>query len=249
MLPPSGDTRRALGTPYIVWIAALMATSLMLVLAAAAQAAPFQNEMDRAPIVTDEPVNAIEEVGGRIVIGGNFSHVGRRVGSAVNFSTRTGLQRLGFPDVVGGVEVVIPDGKGGWYLGGSFTRVGGQPRRGLAHVLASNQVDPAFHPTVDPLYYSVMALGLVGNTLYLGGNFISVNGTNQPHAAAVDATTGELKTWNPDSRSTVWSIKPTSSGILVGGYFPQDAAHLIKADPVTGANLGWSDLGRDWVYD
>jgi hypothetical protein len=39
------------------------------------------------------------------------------------------------------ITSAVPDGRRGWYVGGSFTRIGGQPRRALAHLLPNGGVD------------------------------------------------------------------------------------------------------------
>jgi hypothetical protein len=51
---------------------------------------------------------------------------------------------------VGEVRAVAPDGRGGWFLGGDFTSVCGQSRRGIAQVDAAGNLtawnpNPARH--------------------------------------------------------------------------------------------------------
>jgi hypothetical protein len=109
-----------------------------------------------------------------------------------------------FAEVAGGdVRAVVSDGAGGWYIGGTFTDVGGQPHRGLAHIDANRNVDPAFNagitatdglPSVESLALSSSAPD--AGTLYVGGRFDRIGtGDGQPHLniAALDGATGEAK--------------------------------------------------------
>jgi uncharacterized protein YjlB len=43
----------------------------------------------------------------------------------------------------GAVVSAVADGRGAWFVGGSFTRLGGQGRVALARLLPSGAVDPA----------------------------------------------------------------------------------------------------------
>jgi hypothetical protein len=67
------------------------------------------------------------------------------------------------------------------YMGGYFAYFGGQPtggvtREGIAHILSDGTLDPNFNPTLDGGAGSALALSPDGSTLYVGGEFDSVNG-------------------------------------------------------------------------
>jgi hypothetical protein len=70
--------------------------------------------------------------------------------------------------VDGVVTTVAADGAGGWYIAGGFTSVGGTPRDNLAHLLPNGTVDANWDANVDGVVYG---LGVVGNTVYVGGDF------------------------------------------------------------------------------
>ena len=78
---------------------------------------------------------------GTTYLGGSFAHLGPATGGGVPLSVDSGLPRVRFP-LVGGIQAVVPDGAGGWYIGGSFTEVEGQPRNRLAHILADGTLSP-----------------------------------------------------------------------------------------------------------
>src|SRR2546428_163520 len=77
--------------------------------------------------VTNGPVSAVVRDGGTIYVGGDFTRVGPATGGGVPLDATTGSLQPFFPKVAGIVRVAIPDGSGGWYIGGSFTYVGGLP--------------------------------------------------------------------------------------------------------------------------
>ena len=56
---------------------------------------------------------------------GELSRIGPATGSGMPIDTATGKPSGVFPKVNGYVTAVAPDGTGGWFIGGSFTRVGG----------------------------------------------------------------------------------------------------------------------------
>ncbi len=85
----------------------------------------------------------------------------------------------------GEVDALAVDDQGRILLGGSFTRYGATPRRGLARLLPDGTVDPAFDPGpgVDAAVRA-LALGADGG-LVLGGDFSTVGGVSRPFLARV----------------------------------------------------------------
>ncbi len=74
-------------------------------------------------------------VGNTVYVGGAFSQIVNRTGSTIVVPGSGGAPEPGFPEVAGGsVNAAVADGEDGWYLGGTFTNVGGTSRPGLAHV-------------------------------------------------------------------------------------------------------------------
>jgi hypothetical protein len=144
---------------------------------------PALAEPPSAPVpgtyVTDGPVHAIARAGGRTFIGGDFSRVGRRTGSGAVL-TGAGASKV-YPEVSGGdVHAAVSDGAGGWFVGGTFTSVGGQPHGGLAHIHADQTVDQGFNPAVTdsqgaPAVVNALALSPPdpngASTLYVAGRF------------------------------------------------------------------------------
>src|SRR5262245_52131028 len=72
--------------------------------------------------------------GNTLYIGGEFTRVGPATGSAVPVDAVTGLPPASFPRTNGAVTAVVPDGAGGWFIGGGFTEVDGIFRLGIARL-------------------------------------------------------------------------------------------------------------------
>jgi hypothetical protein len=175
--------------------------------------------------VTNGPVNAIATSGNTIYLGGSFTEVGPRTGPAATFSSGSSTPDApGFPEVAGGegqVHTAISDGAGGWYIGGSFTTVGGVARSDLAHVLAGGTVDPTFAPSFagNQPTAVVQSLALSGSTLYVGGSFSEIDGATR-RLAAINVTDGSLQSWNPVSNaSEILSLAVSGGTLYVGGSF------------------------------
>jgi trimeric autotransporter adhesin len=101
----------------------------------------------------------------------------------------------------GAIVTAIADGRGGWFVGGSFTRVGGHPRVALAHLLPGGTVDPAWRASISSASgrpVAVHDLARAGSRLFVAGPFGRVGGLQRPGLAAVDpATGGVLRSWSP----------------------------------------------------
>jgi trimeric autotransporter adhesin len=179
---------------------------------------------------TNGSVEAITRIGDRLYIGGGFSTVGPITGGGVPVDRTSGAPRRPFAPVTGSVRAAVPDGDGGWFIGGVFTAVGGVPRSNLAHVLADGSVadwdpgvagtgaymrDPylSFHPV------AVEAMVLRGHVLYVGGRFSSVGGRSRSHLAAVDVQTGIAIDWAPEADNEVRCLALDAGVVYVGGDF------------------------------
>jgi hypothetical protein len=165
-----------------------------------------------------------------------------------------------------------PDGKQ-LYAGGRFTRIGGAPagRIALLDIATATQVATFKPPTVDS---GVRAMALHGNTLYFGGSFrrLDVGADGQPmliqqpsQVAAVDATTGALRTGWPVAENTggrfvghtgtptedgvpgvVYDMATSGDGKTV--YVAGDFLHfggrggVVALDAATGAPTAWQPV-------
>lgn len=188
----------------------------------------------------------IARSGNTLYIAGSFRSVGENIGGFVPVNTGSGDRISPFPKVAGSVGVMIPDGSGGWYIGGEFTGVGGKPRSCLAQIRADGTVTD-WNPSVtgSPGYIdppSVSALVRYGNRIFAGGGFQEIGGQPRANLGCVDATTGELldENWNVGN---IYAFALRDSTLFVAGGFSsiggQPRANLAALNAATGEVLPW----------
>ena len=224
--------------------------------------------------ITNGPVYSTALSGATLYVGGDFSYVGPDTGAGVTVNTITGAPNA-FPVIAGHVHAAAPDGAGGWYVGGSFTDVGGSSAfSNLVHIIPNPSdstkmiVDTAFAPVVSvtsPATASVDALLVSGTTLYIGGTFDSIDdggGTvARNNIAAFNTATGKLITaWNPDAQNggvSTFAVSSDGLSLYVGGAFdnigsaPRNGIAALDADVTTaGAATAWdANAGTGTVVD
>jgi hypothetical protein len=149
------------------------------------------------PQVLGGRVNAIVQVGSRVVVGGTFSRVREAGHSKVHprrnlfaFDATTGAVDRAFkPDPDGLVEALVTDGSA-LFVGGRFGSVGGGPAARVAKLDASTgRRVPGFAVAADR---SVTHLALGGGRLFVAGEFTTLNGAGRTGLGAVDTATGAL---------------------------------------------------------
>lgn len=110
--------------------------------------------------------------------------------------------------------------------------------------------DPNVNGTVNTIAFN----GSDCSTAYLGGKFTSVNGTAVHNIAAVDTTTGAVKTTFKDSANgQVETIVGADGHLLTGGYYTKingSAAnpYMTSLNPSTGRDDGFINLNISGHY-
>ncbi len=127
------------------------------------------------------------------------------------------------------------------FIGGSFTMVGGLPRRGLAALdAATGAVDPNWSADVAGEVLSLTA-SPAGSGIYLGGNFSSVGGLPRANLAAVSTNTGTVSAWNPGANSAVLALTSYSNSVLAGGKFTKIGGYYVLRLAMLDATSGRPD--------
>ncbi|HXJ71479.1 MAG TPA: immunoglobulin domain-containing protein, partial [Candidatus Dormibacteraeota bacterium] len=188
------------------------------------------------------PVHAVAVTNGVIYIGGAFDYVGPPGRKIAGYDLYTAAPDGRWPSIAGSsVHAIIPDDAGGWYIGGSFNEVGGQPRGNLAHVFATGQLDPDFQPNPDGV---VKTLALGDDTLFVGGEFSRISGANRGGLAALDLTNRLTLRWANGVNGGVSNLLVAGDTVYVGGLFTQ-------AGGATRTNLAAlevdSGVARPWL--
>lgn len=214
------------GTPVTVTLgpmpklASLLATAIFLcALPAAALAADVP--VSTAPVVDGQVNTATYDSSGRAYLGGDFAHVGPRLGSGLRL-TNTSDTPGSLPDINGSVLAAVSDSAGGHFIGGTFTSVGGVPRLRLAHLFADGTLDANWNPGANNTVRA-LALSSDGASLYVGGDFNGANsiaGATRGRLAKLSAATGAPDpTWRPSATSAVRALVATASDVYAGGSF------------------------------
>lgn len=162
----------------------------------------------------DGIVTSVAVVGNIAYLGGTFSQVGGtfRIGLAA-VDLRTGTVLPWDVQADGAVEAIeLVDGD--IVVAGSFTSLigtnGYKSRYGVGRITPAGAVTP-FDAGVGNF---VSALAHWGNTLYVAGDFQSVQGTQRNYVAAVNATSGVLLPWNHHFNNPVWWLNAGATGQL-----------------------------------
>jgi outer membrane protein assembly factor BamB len=223
-----------------------------VLLIAGAGVAGVMRTSNTPPLSPDGEVVGLAVARGKVYVQGAFSRFGPYTG---NFAVVGRLTARRQPTVGavsgGGVEAVVSDGRGGWFIGGDFDHVGSVACENLAHLTADGRLDQRF--CLDPDHI-VLELVLEGKTLYVGGAFDNIGGEQRKLVASLDADTGAINPWHPSaSGDHVEAIAATGSVVYVGGRFTAlggaPRRDLAALDARTGNALPWNPHPNDLVFD
>ncbi|MEZ5380216.1 MAG: delta-60 repeat domain-containing protein [Microthrixaceae bacterium] len=182
-------------------------------------------------------VLAMEEAGGRMFVGGSFTRVVNNAGGSTNhkfltaFDVNTGDWISSCtPSLDGRVWDMEQSSDGQLIIAGDFTQVNGDPvASGLAKINPSNcQVDTSFRVRISKNggRGMVRAIDLLGDRLFLGGQFngVEMNGgpvKPAPNTYEVNAITGLVGGWRPQTNGTVFDIDASDRGdrVYIAGWF------------------------------
>ena len=173
-------------------------------------------------------------------------------GNLMAYSLSTGVMRDFAPKANQQVNAVAvsPDGTR-LYVGGQFTTItqtyGGKTStfdryRIAAFDTATGRIVANFAPTVNYVVKSIVA---TDTTVYLGGQFATVNKVTRNRAAAVKASDGTVLPWNPnvDNQVGAMVLTPDKSKVIIGGSFQKvggaAAYGLAAVSTSTGALQPW----------
>jgi hypothetical protein len=226
-------------------LASVLGAGVSLLLAVSQAGAQPPSSDSRINVVINGGVNVATRVGNTLFLGGAFSRIApstNAVGSLVAVNPTTAQVIAGrFPVIVGGdVVAMIPDGSGGYYLGGGFDRIGGVRQPNLRRLDSNGQLVASFVPNTG----FVRTLALAGGHLWVGGDFTFFNSEARQRLVAIDPVTGALRAFVTDADNSIFTIAVSGSQIIVGGSFTQIAGQprnrLAAFDATTGALLPWN---------
>ena len=234
-------------------LAVAVAVAALAALAAATAPPAGAAELPAGSFVFDGSVDAVAHADGHTYLGGAFGSQRAATGAGVVVAAGGdgAVAPASFPHVEGTVSAAIPDGAGGWYVGGRFTRVGGIARHNLARITVTGAVDPGWRPVADAV---VTDLALAGGRVYLAGGFSAVDDRARAGLAAVDADSGAVADWAPrlatrgyasGSSAPVSALAASATTVYVSGAFravdgAERSGGLAAFDAADGALEPWA---------
>jgi hypothetical protein len=128
------------------------------------------------------------------------------------------------------------------YIGGLFSKVGGQTRNNAAAVDITSGAVNSWNPDSGNW---VEALATNGVVVFAGGAFVTIGGQSRFNLAALDPTTGAATAWIVDTNGpSVYCLQIVGFALLVGGDFTTltgaNRNNVGAVNVNTGAILGWN---------
>jgi hypothetical protein len=191
--------------------------------------------------------------GGALYAGGRFTNAGG-IGKADLIAKWNGTawRALGTSPIAstGAVFAIAVDGNK-VYAGGTFTDAGGEPAADYLAVFDGVSWEPFCNATSDPTFNTngmqVLALELIGSTLYVGGSFQNANGVAvADYLIGCDVNTGVMTTTISNGGSfsgAVYDLTSTPDGTLYAGGTFSNLDQIPEADFVAAYDGAWSSLG------
>ncbi|HXI51135.1 MAG TPA: hypothetical protein VNH84_06510, partial [Candidatus Saccharimonadales bacterium] len=216
----------------------------LTVTAAAAGVGKTDLDFGRGAGVDGAVACSVATLDGKVIIAGLFRHVHGvprtfiarlHTDGSLDESFDAGPIQLGLPARYGlGIVAMAADNQGRVYLGGSFTNIQGAMRRGIARLNPSGQLDTTYAAGTGA-DATVLDLALQPNgTLFIGGEFLSVEGTQRLGIARLDSAGHLDPSFAPvipiTASTVVYALGlQTGGGILASGdLLSLTGGHLVR---------------------
>ncbi|WP_442277714.1 hypothetical protein [Terrabacter sp. 2YAF2] len=256
-----GRSDRSTGVRLTLAAAAAASLTVAATLSVTAPVASAATVQPAGPALSPSADGTFWGTNGRVVdivsngtkawIAGGFDYVGPTTGRAVTVDSSSGAVAPSSNVVDGTVNASAPDGKGGYYLAGDFSRVSDVRRQGLVHIKSDGSVDrswPASAVTTTVTVKgvakaqtgSVKSIAVAADRLIIGGDFDTVNGVRSSRLAAIGLDGNVISTWQASASATVNAVAVVGSKVYVGGSFTSlngaSRAYLSRVQLADGAS-------------
>jgi hypothetical protein len=136
------------------------------------------------------------------------------------------------------------------YAGGTFVNAGGQAAADYLAVFDGVSWKPFCNTTANPAFnggFQVLALQVIGSTLYVGGSFQNANGDKRAdYLIGCDLATGTPSLTvdtDGDFTGAVYALTATTDGTLYAGGTFTNLDRVATADGVASYKGSWQGLG------
>lgn len=179
---------------------------------------------DARPATFVYSVASYNNFDGRVAVGGEFTQIGFTAGNA---SGVVRYRNNGALDAAPGgalrqpatINAAVPAAGGGWFVGGTFTFLNGEPRNRIARITEAGEVDGSFNPGAG-FSGSVETIVVDGaGRLLVGGSFLKYQDVTASWLVRL-ATTGERDlgfTLDPGLVGTISAVSIQPDGRIVVG--------------------------------
>jgi uncharacterized delta-60 repeat protein len=201
---------------------------------------------------------------GKILVGGSFTSIGGQTrkdvarldpttGLADSFDPNASSSLAGYSGMVFSFAMQR-DGK--ILVGGMFSSIGGQPRRGIARLDPSTGLADSFNANANGNILSVVVQP--DGKILVGGDFGSIGGQPRSRVARLDPATGTADSFNPNANLganpplSVYSLALQADGkVLAVGTFGsiggQPRNRIARLDPATGLADSFNPNANNWI--
>ena len=201
-------------------------------------------------------VYAMVTDGSTIYIGGAFRNInGQNRQRLAALDPDTGALRSWNPGTSSTVKALALY-NGRIFAGGKFTQANGQSRTGLAAFsAATGALDPDWTPSAGDGEVRAIAPRADGSRIYVGGDFLSLNGVARANIGAVTADTGNTVSWPAVSNGIVFDLETSSGRVYAARGGGGGRVTSYRDD--TGATLWYQSANGDiqdveyhngWIY-
>ncbi len=186
-----------------------------------------------------------------LLVGGNFSSFSNQARThfgAVNLGSKT-LNSLSLT-LDANIGALHTDQAGNLYLGGKFSLVNGQNRRGLARISLQNGQLTSFTLPLS-VGSEILAFAEDSLRLYVGGDFLSINTGLRPFLAAIRKNTASLEPRMLMATASIRAFAWSNGKLAIGGDATAIGSEVRPGIAAVSINNGqvlpWMPQAEEWV--